>query len=159
ACTKVATCRPTCEGAPANDDAPVYAPVGEFPGSFSSPGAEEAIVSLFPCGEAFSRRQQGLTALARKEGTRWAAASTIEDAFAQDDGRRVDVGGRGRLVCQSSVGPDQGVVTDALCVVSVQDGVLEQACPLRVTDVTGAGCLADHENPGPRHTWAASIKS
>jgi hypothetical protein len=158
ACANVAACRPSCEGVPSGEDQPVYSAVGEFPGFFSAPGVEEAIVSLFPCGETLSRRQEGLTALVKKERSRWTTVSTIEDAFTQDECRHVDVEGRQRLLCHVGVGPDQGILTDTLCVVSVRDGALVQACPLRVTDVTGAGCFADHESPGRRHTWVAEIK-
>src|SRR5262245_27154732 len=66
ACKEVKRCVPSCDGVDVDLDDPVFHPVGSFPGSFSAPGAQETIVSLFPCGESFSRRQVGLTALLKK---------------------------------------------------------------------------------------------
>ena len=58
ACKEV-KCVSSCDGVDASFDDPVYS----FSGSFSAPGAQETIVSLFPCGESLTRRQAGLTAL------------------------------------------------------------------------------------------------
>jgi hypothetical protein len=156
ACKDVA-CVPSCDGVDAGDESPFYTAVGRFPGSFTSAGAQEAIVSLFPCGEVFSRRQAGITALVKKEKAGWRTMETIEDAFVQDECRIVDAAGRQILICQATVGPNQGIMTAALCVVSADANGLQNDCPLRVTDVAASGCFADESNPGPRHTWSAEI--
>jgi len=158
-CKEVAECRPSCDGVDADEDRRVYAPVAHFPGSFTAPRAQEAIVSLFPCGEAFTERQAGLTALLRKSPSGWTTVTTIEDAVTQDECRLVESTGRQLLVCQVSVGPQQGIVTAALCVLSASEGRLVNTCPLRVTDVTASGCFPDASGQGARHTWAADIKS
>jgi hypothetical protein len=141
------------------DEPRIYAPTAEFSGAFTAPRAQEAIVSLFPCGETFSKRQAGVTALLRKERAGWRKVTTIEDAFSQDECRLVGAPGGQRLLCQANVGPNQGIMTGALCVVSAEDDELTQECPLRVTDVAASGCFSDGDTAGPRHTWAADIKS
>src|SRR5262249_54486761 len=143
ACQEVQACRPSCDGVEADEESQTYAPIGVFAGSFTAPRAQEAIVSLFPCGETFSRRQAGVTALARKDRKGWRTVGTIEDAVSQGECRLVDSGGRQLLLCQVSVGPDQGIMTDALCVVSADERGLDHACPLRVTDVRASGCFSD----------------
>ena len=157
ACAEV-DCRPSCDGVEPGDE-PIYTAVGRFPGSFTAKGAQEAVVSLFPCGEVFSRRQAGLTSLVKKEKAGWRTTETVEDAFTQDECKVVDAGGGQILLCQASVGPNQGILTHAVCVVSVDPHGLQHECPLRVTDVAASGCFADDSNPGPRHTWSAEITS
>src|SRR5262249_8209906 len=79
---------------------------------------------------------------------------------AQDECRLVTVGPRQVLLCQANVGPEQGILTAALCVVSASEGGLDHDCALRITDVSASGCFSDGgDSAARRHTWAAAIKS
>lgn len=158
ACKEVTRCASSCEGVDAAEDDPPHAVTATFRGAFSAPGAEEAIVSLFPCGESFSRRHHGTTVLLAKRGGAWTSIATSQTAVSKDECHAVVVEGRTVLFCKSGVGPNQGILTDAVCTLSGRGGELEELCPFRVIDARGAGCFTDPDGEG-RKTWAAGIRS
>ncbi len=125
-------------------------------GAFTAAGADEALVSLFPCGEPMSFRQEGRLALRRHEAKGWRRVADSGDAFFSGECRRQHASGRDVLFCQAGVGPNQGIMTDALCVVSWDGHAVKDECPIRVTDVSAAGCFSKGAATG-RSTWYARI--
>jgi hypothetical protein len=152
-------CRPpdcvrTCADADEGRSAVTYVQRG----AFSAHGVEEALVSLFPCGEAGSLRYRGTLALVRRGPRGWRQVATTSDAIFGGECRVQHSPDRDLLFCQTGVGPNRGIMTDSLCAVFWKAGQIAHDCPLIVTDVTFAGCLSGLEG-ATRRTWTARVAS
>jgi hypothetical protein len=127
-------------------------------GAFTAPGAEEALVSLFPCGEEGSRREAGTLALLRLGIKGWRRVAAISDAIFNEECRLQHAPERELLFCQAGVQAMGGILIDSLCAIFWNGKKIVEECPVRVMDVTASGCLANNENDR-RRTWAGNIVS